>query len=111
MTSAKFKMTSTRRPNMPTFLMKCPKCGKHFDVERTADRVETKEEVVKVDTAQEHMRENIGPVYIPSVMDQADESSGSEQESRVAETVTHNETFRCKHCGYTWKESRAKRKT
>ncbi len=96
---------------MPTFLMKCPKCGKHFDVERTSDQVETKEEVVKVNKAQELVRGNIGSVYVPSEMDRIDESSDSEEEDTVVtEKVIHNETFRCKHCGYTWTESREKLK-
>jgi len=96
---------------MPTFLMKCPKCGKHFDVERTSEQVETKEEVVTVNKAQELMKENIGPVYVPSAIDELDELSDSEEEHMVAEKVIHEETFRCKHCGYTWTESREKFKT
>ena len=91
---------------MKAFLMKCPECGKHFDVERTSDRVETKEGVVTEDKAAELMKDNIGPVYIPSSVDSIEESAESVEVPVVK--MIHEETFRCKHCGYTWTESHTK---
>ncbi len=86
---------------MPTFLMKCPSCGKHFDVERTGDRVE--KEIVMEDKSRELMTEKIGPVYSPSVTDDIDETV---DEQVPVEVKTYKETYTCKHCGYTWTEER-----
>ena len=94
---------------MKTFLMKCPKCGKHFDVERTSDVVETKGEVVTEDKAAELEKDNIGPVYIPSSVDAIEESAESEEVPVTR--MTHRETFTCKHCGYSWTESHTRVKS
>jgi transposase-like protein len=94
---------------MKAFLMKCPKCGRHFQVERTSDRVETKQGVVTEDGAAELMKGNIGPVYVPSSVDPIEESA--EPVEVPVTRVTHEETFTCKHCGYTWTEAHTKVKS
>ncbi len=99
---------------MPTLLMKCPQCGKRFEVERTADKVETKEVPVAVNNnAQELVRDDLGPDLLPRDLpiEGLGEMADSDEETVVAKEVTHNETFRCRHCGYTWSENRSKLKT
>lgn len=98
---------------MPTFLMKCPKC-KRFEVERTADKVETKEVPVAVNNnAHELVRDDLGPDLLSRDLPIGGlgEMGDSDGETVVGKEVTHNETFMCKHCGYTWTESRSKLKT
>ena len=82
---------------MPTFLMKCPSCGKHFEVERTGEQVERKDEVIMVDQRQESESSMIGPVYVPSIMDDVVESTPSEQVPVAVEKKTFTENYKCKH--------------
>jgi transposase-like protein len=89
---------------MPTFLKKCPNCGKHFEVERIAEKVE--ERAVTVDRSRELMDQKIGPVYVPSYTDGLDESASTADDPVLAEKQVREETYKCRHCGHTWTETR-----
>ncbi len=95
---------------VPTFLMKCPSCGKHFDVERTSNKVESKEVTVSVNKAQEIARDDLGAMNAPGDLP-IEGLAEPEDEITGAEEVTQTQTFRCKHCGYTWTESHSKLKS
>jgi transposase-like protein len=95
---------------MPTFLMKCPSCGKHFEVERTGEQVEIKDEVIMEDKKQALEASMIDTVYVPSVMETVVESTPSEQMPVAIEKKILTENYKCKHCGYTWNEGKEKTK-
>jgi len=90
--------------------MKCPSCGKHFEVERTGEQVEKKDEVIMIEKRQELESSMIGQVYVPSIMDDVVESNPSEQVPVSVEKKIFTENYKCNHCGYTWNEEKVKTK-
>jgi predicted RNA-binding Zn-ribbon protein involved in translation (DUF1610 family) len=93
---------------LPTFLKKCPNCGKRFEVERVAESESAKEEDVLSETAVSESRDAVGPASPISVTEnmQLPTSSGAHLDVEVEDEKI--ESFKCKHCGYTWTEKHEK---
>jgi predicted RNA-binding Zn-ribbon protein involved in translation (DUF1610 family) len=93
---------------LPTFLKKCPNCGKRFEVERVGESEASKEEDVLSETAVSESRDAVGsasPISVTENM-QLPTSPGSHLDVEVEEDKI--ESFKCNHCGYTWKEKHVK---
>lgn len=87
---------------MPTFLKKCPSCGKRFEVEHTGESVKKKMDVVTEEKtvlpasamAANSLTLPLNPSMSPATV-------------RVAESIEedeYTEAYKCKHCGYAWTE-------
>lgn len=93
---------------MATFLKKCPKCGKRFEVERTGETMQK-----KTDLAQED-GEVIPPTIVAGGIPIAAASTLSNNppvirhETVIKEEEEFTETYECKHCGHIWTETHEK---
>lgn len=92
----------TSSSHVPTIFRKCPKCGKRFDLERTAESVQEKRDVVPEERTIFPVAGVAGrypsPVADPSAMTRKVEVE------EVVEDDVYTETYKCKHCGYVWSE-------
>jgi rubredoxin len=98
---------------VPTFLMKCPACGKRFDVVRKSESVEKK---IGTATTQESsfsspMAEGVvdGGVYPVSEAEKISNSPTVDVKVPIEEDI-YTETYTCKHCGHIWTETHEKDK-
>jgi ribosomal protein L37AE/L43A len=93
---------------VPTFLKTCPKCGKRFEIERVS------ETVTKDDTAlpEEKSTTSLGGrgVAYAGLPATTSVSSGKVDIDEVYEKDDYTDTYKCKHCGNTWTETREKMK-
>jgi transposase-like protein len=93
---------------MPVILMKCPSCGKRFEVRRTGEELMSSEkEVIFVERTQSSMAQEMprssfsaGPLPDDGM------SPPSDIEEEVAEKDVIEDRYTCKHCGHTWVETK-----
>ena len=93
---------------MPTFLMKCPSCGKHFEVHRTGEEIEREHEVIEVEKPQMPMSPMVSERVANETVVEVSSSLPADEEVVAAEKITYTETYTCRHCGHTWTEQRTK---
>lgn len=91
---------------MSTFLKRCPSCGKHFEVRRTAKTVTKKDEVVPETKTRSAFAASAAAYSVSPADPKAMRTEvGVEEE---LEEDTYTETFKCRHCGHTWTETHEK---
>jgi DNA-directed RNA polymerase subunit RPC12/RpoP len=93
---------------MVVILMKCPSCGKRFEVRRTGEELMSSEkEVILVQRPQGSMvQEMPRTAFSAGPLPDAEISPPPEIEEEVAEKDIIEDRYTCKHCGHTWVETR-----
>jgi uncharacterized Zn finger protein len=93
---------------MPVILMKCPSCGKRFEVRRTGEEVLSSEkEVIFVQRPQTSMSQEMPrSSFSAGALPDAEMSPSMEVDEEVAEKDIIEDRYTCKHCGHTWVETR-----
>jgi transposase-like protein len=93
---------------MSTLLKRCPKCGKRFELEHTGEKVEKKQEFVPevVTVAPQTIVAGALPSAAASTL--TNSPPVREREIAIEERDEYTESYKCKHCGYTWTETHEK---
>jgi hypothetical protein len=93
---------------MPVILMKCPSCGKRFEVRRTGEELMSSEkEVIFVEHPQSSMSQEMPrSSFSAGPLPDAEMTSPPDTEEEVAEKDVIQDKYTCKHCGHTWVQTR-----
>jgi predicted RNA-binding Zn-ribbon protein involved in translation (DUF1610 family) len=92
----------TTPTHMPVRFRKCPNCGTRFEMERTAESVEKKEDLVPEEKTVLPVA-GVAGSYPVHVVDPAAMTENVTVDEVVEEDV-YTERYRCKHCGHVWTE-------
>jgi C4-type Zn-finger protein len=93
---------------MVTIFMKCPSCGKRFEVHKTGEAVVDKEEeIVVVREPQTAMTEEMPRnSFDAGALPPESLIPPPKTVPVAAEKTVVEETYKCTHCGYTWTEDK-----
>ncbi len=98
---------------MSSLFKKCPNCGRRFEVEHTGEKLEKTEVKTENITVFEPLQK---PGAIVGANVQTIEvipgPGAVAKETRVVATEedTFQESFTCKHCGYSWTQKKVREK-
>ena len=91
---------------MSTILKKCPSCGKRFEVQRTSKSVAKRDEMVPEKKTRKAFAATVAAREDPRATTDTMRTEVHVEEEMEEDTDT--ETFKCRHCGHTWTETREK---